>query len=220
MAVEEKIVGRVNQLIQEAQSLRQGTQHGQVRSQQQAEQCKGWLAAALNIVQIIVTDPNAGYRKTAEKIAATEWGYVINEGVGEMSHVLANLLADAQAGLLSSVADVARAEVFDDFLDHAKSYLEAGHIGRAGVVAGVVFEDSLRRVCRKNEIDETGEKLDSLISELQKVGVISPTKAKRARVAAHVRTKATHAQWEEFDGKDVEATIQFAEELILKHVEG
>lgn len=219
MAVEEKITGRVNQLIQEAQIFRQGTQHGQVRSQQQAEQCKGWLAAALNIVQVIVTDPNAGYRKTAEKIVATERGYVINEGVGEMSQLLANLLADAQAGLLSSVADVARAEVFDDFLDHAKSYLKAGHIDRAGVIAGVVFEDSLRRVCRKNQIGETGEKLDSLISELQKGGLISATKAKRARVAAHVRTKATHAQWEEFDGKDVEATIQFAEELILNHVE-
>jgi len=220
VVVEEKIVDRVNQLIQEAQSLSQGNQNGQVRSQQQAQQCKGWLAAALNIVQVIVTDPNAGYRKTAEKIAEQRWGYVINNGVGEMSHVLANLLADAQIGLLSSVADVARAEVFDDFLDHAKSYLGAGHIDRAGVIAGVVFEDSLRRVCRKNEIDEKGEKLDSLISELQKAEVISPTKAKRARVAAHVRTKATHAQWEEFDGKDVEATIQFSEELILNHIEG
>ena len=220
MVVEEKVVDRVNQLIQEAQSLSLGTEQGRVRSQQQAEQCKGWLAAALNIVQIVVSDPIAGYRKTAEQIAAQEWGYVINKGVGEMSHVLVNMLADAQVGLLASVADVARAEVFDDFLDHAKSYLTAGHIDRAGVIAGVVFEDSLRRVCRKNKLDEKGEKLDALISELQKAGVISPTKAKRARVAAHVRTKATHAQWEEFDGKDVEATIQFSEELILNHIEG
>lgn len=219
MAIEEAVVGRINELLAEAQSLRQGTEHGQVRSEDQAQQCKGWMAAALNVVQLIITDPASGYRKMAEELAARKWGYVINQGVGELAQVLANLLKDAQAGLISSVADRARAEVFDNFLDHAKSYLAEGHSDRAGVIAGVVFEDALRRVCRKHSIEERGVNLDKLISELSSVNVLSPTKAKRARVAAHVRTKATHAQWDEFDTQDVRATIEFAEELILNHVE-
>ena len=85
------------------------------------------------------------------------------------------------------------------FLDHAKTYLKADRKNEAGVVAGVVFEDSLRRVCRKHEIAERGRPLDDLISELAKKDILSATKAKRARVAAHVRTKATHAQWDEFE---------------------
>jgi hypothetical protein len=59
-----------------------------------------------------------------------------------------------------------------------------------------------------------------MISQLTATNVLTPTKAKRARVAAHVRTKATHAQWDEFDKGDVQATIEFSEELILNHVEG
>jgi hypothetical protein len=45
--------------------------------------------------------------------------------------------------------------------------------------------------------------LDSLIGALTKIGVLTGTKAKRARVAADVRTKATHAQWDDYDIGDV-----------------
>lgn len=220
MAIEEAVVSRINELIVQAQSLRQGTEEGAVRSKEQAQQCKGWIAAALNVVQLVIPDPDSGYRKITEELAARKWGYVIHNGVGDLAQVLSNLLKDAKADLISSVADRARAEVFDDFLDHAKSYIAEGHSNRAGVIAGVVFEDTLRRVCRKHHIEERGVNLDTLISELTTANVLSPTKAKRARVAAHVRTKATHAQWDEFDTGDVRATIEFAEELILNHVEG
>lgn len=219
MSVEESVIHRINELIIEGRSLRQGSEHDQFRSAEHAEQCKGWFAAALNIVQLVIADPQSGYRKIAEKLADQAWGYIIHRGVGSMSEVLSNLLKDAQTGLISSVADRARAEVFDDFLDHAKSYLSEGNPSRAGVVAGVVFEDALRRVCRKNKIENRGIKLDNLISELIKINILSATKAKRARVAAHVRTKATHAQWDEFDTEDVRATVEFAEELILNHIE-
>lgn len=220
VTIEDAVLARINELIAESQTLRQGKEHGQVRSEAQAQQCKGWIAAALNAVQLVIPDPNSGYRKIAEELASQEWGYVINAGVGALAQVLINLAKDAQAGLMSSVADRARAEVFDDFLDHAKSYLAEGHPDRAGVIAGVVFEDALRRACRKHHIEERGVNLDQLISQLATANVLSATKAKRARVAAHVRTKATHAQWEEFDIGDVRATVEFAEELILNHVEG
>ena len=84
----------------------------------------------------------------------------------------------------------------------------------AGVISGVVFEDTLRNICRDNEIEESGIPLDQLITELTKYDVISQIKAKRARVAAHVRTKATHAQWDEFELSDVKTTVEFTEELI------
>ena len=59
-----------------------------------------------------------------------------------------------------------------------------------------------------------GLKLDGLISELTTRGELSGVKAKRARVAAHVRTKARHSQWSEYELEDVRATIDFARELI------
>lgn len=72
----------------------------------------------------------------------------------------------------------------------------------------------MRRVCRKHSIDERDVNLDKLISELVKQNVLTELKAKRARAAAGVRTKATHAQWDEFTPGDVEAALAFTRELI------
>jgi len=36
------------------------------------------------------------------------------------------------------------------------------------VIAGIVFEDTIRRICRVQEIPENGVALDTLISELTK----------------------------------------------------
>ena len=218
MPIEDAIAERITELIVEGHLLREGDENSQVVSDQNAEECRGWLVSAANIVQIVVPDQNSIYRKSSEKIANADHGYTINQAVGEVRAILINLKRDIQSGLIS-VADNVRAEVFDDFLDHAKAYMREGRKNEAGVIAGVVFEDSLRRVCRKLNITETGKELDTLISKLASLNILSAAKAKRARVSAHIRTKATHAQWGEFDEDDVRATIEFTDEFIKAQVE-
>ena len=69
----------------------------------------------------------------------------------------------------------------------------------AGVIAGVVFEDTVRRIYR-NKIadDDKGKELEELINALKRNGVITGQQSKQAKLAAHVRNKATHAQWDQF----------------------
>ena len=85
------------------------------------------------------------------------------------------------------------------------------------MIAGVVFEDTIRRIAQNNEIPVRD--LEAIINALVKRGVITATKAKRAKSAAHVRTKATHADWDAFDLKDVDDTINFTRELITAHLD-
>jgi hypothetical protein len=113
-----------------------------------------------------------------------------------------------------------RAETFDDFLDHSQDYLNRKKKNEAGVIAGVVFEDTIRRICDKNQITQKGESLENLINTLVKNNIISQLKAKRAKVSSHVRTKATHAQWDEFELDDVAATIIFTRDLIENKLDG
>lgn len=218
MSIEETIRTRLDELVAEAETLRHRVILTSYSVDETVQECQGWLAAAVNIAEQMLPD-SAGYRKRIERIAEKDYGHRINQAVGEVAALLVNLIKDSERGLLSSVADHARAEVFDDFLDHAKSYMQSGHKNEAGVIAGVVFEDTVRRLCRRHGIEENGKKLDELISQLAKSNVLSAIKAKLARVAAHVRTKATHAQWDEFKENDVEATVKFTEELILEHVD-
>ena len=214
MELEERIENKFKELIAQGNQLKFGNEHGQVRSDDHAYSCKGWLASAQNLVHLVVSSPKNPYQASVDKICSKERGYCIQESVGEVNVILQSLLNDINNGMLASVENQTKALVFDDFLDHAKAYAKQEMKNEAGVIACVVFEDTLRNICRNNGIEESGAKLDQLITELTKLDVISQIKAKRARVAAHVRTQATHAQWDEFDLSDVKTTIEFTEELI------
>lgn len=219
MSVEVKVKIRIQELISEGAALSRGDEDGRAKSNDHVSQCKGWLAAAAHAVHLACRETKTPYVTQFQKVIDGEYGYVIPNGVGAGKYILEALLIDIDRGLLSSIADMARAETFDNFLDHAKYYHSQGMQKESGVIAGVVFEDSIRRVCEKHDIAQKSVKLDELISSLTKSSIISQIKAKRARVAAHVRTKATHAQWDEFDLNDVSVTIEFTEELILNHID-
>jgi hypothetical protein len=63
------------------------------------------------------------------------------------------------------------------------------------VIAGIVFEDTIRRICRVLGVTENGIALDTLISELAKKGTLTALKAKHARFAAGLRTSAAQSIW-------------------------
>lgn len=220
MEIEHRILQRIEHLLQQAVQLRQGDEHGQVLSEDHRQQCAGWIASATNIIQLLCLQPSSPYRVQAEKVVERGINLCAHDQLGEIASILAVLRTDAQDGLITSIADSARSETFDDFLDHAIEYAKQNRKNEAGVIAGVIFEDSLRRICRKYNIPDKDIPLDSLISELTKRDILTATKAKRARAAAHVRTKATHAQWDEFDTKDVHACIEFSREIIADHIDG
>ncbi len=90
----------------------------------------------------------------------------------------------------------------------------------AGVIAGVVFEDTIRRIYRDKITDDKDQSLEDLINGLAKRDVITGQQSKQSKVAAHVRTKATHAQWDEFDLTGVEGTIQITKLLLREHLGG
>ena len=219
MEIEKKVREKFEELINSGNQLKCGNEHGQVQNQEHGQKCVGWLASAQNIVHLVIGSNDNPYKKSVDKICNSDHGYLIPISVGEVALILKLLLQDIDRGLLASIEDQTRASVFDDFLDHAKEYAKNNISNEAGVIAGVVFEDTLRTICRNSGVEEKGEKLDILIDQLVKSGILTQTKAKRARVAAHVRTKATHAQWDEFEIEDVNTTIEFTEELILKHLE-
>ncbi|KNZ30784.1 MAG: hypothetical protein AD742_20890 [Methylibium sp. NZG] len=171
----------------------------------------GWFASSTNAIETVFPNASHAYRTTLAR-ALNESNTGVR--VAKIAEIMKAMLIDIDAGVVASVADVARGEVFDDFLDHADHYLKAGKVGPAGVVAGVAFEDTIRRACEKNAILQKDVELEQLISALVKADLMNSVKATRARAAAALRTKATHAQWGEFSKNDVEATIATTRDLV------
>lgn len=219
MPIDATIAARLNELIASGEQLAIGDENGQVDDEDHRQECSAWLVAAQNLVYALISDGSQPYRQQIDRICSNSRGFTVHNYVGEVRLILIALQLDASNGLVASLQDTARAEVFDDFIDHAAEYLDQKRKNEAGAIAGVVFEDSIRRAHRKHIGPEKGKKLDEVISDLTRQNLLSAVKAKRARAAADVRTKATHAQWDEFELDDVAAAIDLTRFIVAELVD-
>jgi hypothetical protein len=178
-------------------------------------QCSAWITEALNVIRYAIPSPQNPYRAQIEGNKNYE-----ALRVGSIAEMLRSLLPDIDAGLLGDLGNQVRAETFDNFLDHGQAYLDARQKMEAGVIAGVVFEDTVRRIYRDKIADDEGLKLEVMINELTGKRIITGQQSKQAKVAAHVRTKATHAQWDQFDMEGVQTTIQLTRRFLADHLAG
>jgi hypothetical protein len=181
-------------------------------------QQRAWLTAAQYAVELVCSSASNAYYVTSRRIAANA-GQIPASSVAEMASMMERLIEEIEGGLLTSIENHAIAVTFDDFLDHGGEYLKHGRKDEAAVIAGIVFEDTIRRICRVLDIGESGVHLDALITELTKRDVFTGLKAKRARAAAGLRTSAAHARWEQIELSDVNRVIELTRELMAAHLE-
>jgi len=207
MAFKEIITERIEKLLKEVESLKKGSEHGQVRSEEYQQQCAKWIYEAERVVNLVEPDPENRRRKVAKEYTEGPIDYYNN--------LLYGLRFDIGFGYISTISERAYRKALDNFLDYAKVHLIEGNIRVSGAIAGVVFEDCLRRVSSKAGIYEEGHKLGSLlIRDLVSLHKFSETKARLARIAVQVRTKAILTQCDGFNEKEVGVAIDFTRELI------
>jgi hypothetical protein len=110
---------------------------------------RAWLTAAVNLVKAVCPSINSSYHQHAQRVfSEPPIDDYFSRPVKEMTALLAQLRADIDGGLLTTVENHAIAATFDDFLDHGAEYLKHDRKDEAAVIAGIVFEDTIRRICR------------------------------------------------------------------------
>ncbi len=215
--IQENVRRKIEDLISRAERL--ASADIMQRDEQHYAACETFFAETLNAIELAIPLETHPYRQKIKSIARPNGGVANSpQQLRNAGAVLQSALSDIDAGLIADFGNAIRAETFDDFLDHAEAYQQEGQKPAAGVLAGVVFEDTIRRICRGKGISEKGRNLEDLISDLARQGVINALQSKQAKVAAHVRTKATHAQWDEFDLDGVSNTIQTTRRLLQDHL--
>lgn len=176
---------------------------------------QAWIASIANFFRLIST-PDTYFHQECIRIVEDQDlsrgvpHYLVQKLIG----LLQSASEEMKAGLMRKAEYVFVATTFDDFLDHAAEFHKSGRKSESAVLASAVFEDSIRKLAQKNQIAETGQAVEVLIDDLAKNGVLTSVKAKRVKGFAGVRNKALHAQWEEFDLRDVGELINGTRDLI------
>ena len=179
---------------------------------------QAWLFSTANLLkQVSLKD--SPYQMEVDRLLANEnmATGVPTDIVFKMLGLLHSAYQEWLRDFLSKLEYIVVAETFDEFLDHAKSYHAANKKIEASVLASAVFEDTIKRIATKNSLDSK-KTLEPLVDSLKSNDVFTAVKAKRAKAYSGLRNKALHAEWDEFDIKDVGEMIKGIEEIIEEYL--
>lgn len=144
--------------------------------------------------------------------------------------MLLGLKSDYEAGMLKSITELIEANVTADYLLQAEQLLgenkqgQYGHVP-AAVLSGAVLEDTLRRLCgRQNPSISTNKPgghpkmLGTLIDGLKNAGLFNELRAKQLRAWADIRNAAAHGEYAKFNRQDVETMLQGIQSFLADHL--
>jgi uncharacterized protein YutE (UPF0331/DUF86 family) len=176
---------------------------------------QAWIASVANLFRLCAT-PDTYFLQEVNRVCQDEHLskgvplYAIQKLVG----LLESIQEEIRHGLMMKAEYMFVASTFDEFLDHAAEFHKTNKKVEASTLASTVFEDAVRRFAKKMDVPEFNRSLETVIDELVKKGAITPVKAKRWKSYAGIRNSALHAQWDNFDIRDVGNLISGTREII------
>jgi hypothetical protein len=131
---------------------------------------------------------------------------------------------DIAQGLLVNFKLLLQAEVFADFLEMGEYLLEEGYKDAAAVIIGSVLEDGLRKISERSGLSihtESGKKLtiEPLNMQLAGANIYSKLIQKQITSWAHIRNKASHGEFSEYNKEQVQMMLLFVQNFASEYLE-
>ena len=209
MKIDEKVIERLNQLIEKGTTTRSKSIHTQGGTLYDRENTFQFATSSLSLIEKVFgkeSEHFSRFNKAFNMFSSADVN--LYKHIDAMTGDLKAAKDDYENGYLFDTRALIEAEVFDDFLEQAKHLLNQGYFTAAAVIAGSVLEDSLRKLCTKNGITLSAKpKLDTMNADLAKSGVYNLLKQKQITALADLRNKAAHGQGS-FTKDDVEDMIR------------
>ena len=176
-----------------------------------------WRIGCLSLLGSL-SSPNDIYLQEFQEVCKEAYLDDLERGLG----VVRALRDGVEGGYLQKVETLVSAEVFDNLLDMAEHLLDSEYKDPAASLAGAVLEDSLRRICRNNDITvKNDDNIGSLNQKLFQKTVYGKPQMKQVVHWQSIRDSADHGKFEEYNAETVKNMLEgvrnfLASQLSLK----
>lgn len=167
----------------------------------------GFRSATLSFIENLYSSNHNYYkdfnqRVKGDKLSETESGI----------NILTSIKSEIENDWLLSIKELVSSEIFADFLEMSKHFLDLKYKDPAAVMIGSTLEEHLRQICNKYSVDTTFEKNGDLIpkkanllnADLVKAGAYGVLEQKNVTAWLDLRNRAAHGKYSEYTIEQVE----------------
>jgi hypothetical protein len=209
-----RYVERIKELIEESREVAALERPSSIGPYiQESVKLNAWLIKTKNIIEMAFGKGSPHY-KEMERLTAgnVEHSYEVNAIQG----FLTGALDDLEKGFLIRQEFLVAGEIFDSVLEEAKYLNRTGHKDASAVLARVVIENSLKRIARQENIDDTF-KASRINDELKNMGVYPQPQWRLIQAWLDIGNSAAHGKFEDYNEDSVTKMIDGIEQFIALH---
>lgn len=131
--------------------------------------------------------------------------------------ILNSIKTEIDKDWLIELKTLVSAEIFSDFLEMAKYFIDEGYKDPAAVMLGSILEENLRQIANKHSVDilfvnvsgdTKPKKADTLNADLAKSGIYNMIDQKQVTAWLDLRNKAAHGEYDKYNVTQVELMYQ------------
>lgn len=157
-------------------------------------------------------------KKRAEAIAKEKGNFYPFVMVHQFAvGAIRNMVAEIEAGLVSSVRLGLTGEILGDLVGIAREMLGAGSLPAAYVLTAAAYEDTLRRLAQEKAGLVDRIKLEQVIGRLKDAGVLQGGEPSVVQSFLKFRNDSLHADWSNVTSTQAESCLALVDSLIIKH---
>jgi hypothetical protein len=174
-----------------------------------------WIMKTNNIVETVFGNQSPHFR-TLREVLPKEGIRLIetSNDIYPITGVLAGALDDLEKGFLIGQEFLIAGEVFDSILEQAKDLNKKEYKDPAAVLTRVVLEDAIRRLARREGLDDT-QKASQINDNLKKLGIYPQAQWRFIQAWIDIGNAAAHGKFNEYTKDDVTNMIDGVEQFLL-----
>lgn len=218
-----KVLSRLDSLIAEGQPLAERTNY---RTLADTQPVLEWGTKCASVLMQILP------RNHPRRAELPSFGAERGSGVNAPMHLafLKAIRDDFDAGFLDDLGTQIEAEIASDYMGQAEKLLQEGQNGHydhvpAAVLTGAVVEKALRALCLSQnpripitQPDGKALTMAPLIIALKKANVFPQTVAAQLEAWSHIRNKAAHGEFDQFNRQQVELMIVGVKQFLATYL--
>lgn len=139
-----------------------------------------------------------------------------NRKMAVLRGILMSALNEVKSGFLYEIIHILSAEFFDNILDQSKELLNKGYKDPAAILGRVIIENTLKDLCKRNNIQlNEGEMASSLKEKLKNNNAFTLPQFKVCRTYIEIGNDAAHGNFDKYSQDDIKKMFEYIENSLL-----